>query len=152
MSKSIDLNLKSSFALMKELLPLLKADISTDRSITLISSICAKISVGQPAYSAAKAGLLGLVYGTTVELGKYNIRINAVLPGCVCTERCEKILKGYIEGMMKYTALGRLSTEEEIANTIYAVSHLMTAMTGQYVVADCGQSKSFQFLKDSVVL
>ena len=54
--------------------------------------------------------------------------------------------------MRKYTALERLSTEEEIANTIYAVSHLMTAMTGQYVVVDSGQSKSFQFLKDSTVL
>ena len=71
MSKSIDLNLKSHLYIMKELLPLMKEDPSPNRTITLISSINALRSIAQPAYSAAKAGLLGLVRATTDELGKY---------------------------------------------------------------------------------
>lgn len=149
LSKSIDLNLKSHIYIIKESLPLIRKDQSPNRSITLISSISALKGVGQPAYSAAKAGLLGLVNGTIGELGKYNIRINAVLPGSVLTERCEGIIKEHIESIKKYSALGRLTTPDEIANTIYAVTHLMTSMTGQYVIADCGQSKTYQFLVNS---
>lgn len=150
MSKSIDLNLKSHIYLMKELLPLIREDQSPNRTITLISSINALRSIAQPAYSAAKAGLLGLVHATTDELGRYNIRINAVVPGTTPTQRSIKRWKENMELLRKASSLGRLSTTEEIANTIYAVTHLMTSMTGQYVVADSGQTISYAFLKESL--
>jgi len=147
-STSIDLNLKSHLYLIKEFLPLIREDRSDNKSITLISSVNALISFGQPAYSSAKAGMIGLVHALANELGSYNIRINAVLPGTTPTQTCDGFLKESYDLLRKASALKRLSTPEDIANTIYAVSHLMTSVTGQYVVADSGQIISYPYLKD----
>lgn len=135
--QSVALNLISHICLVKESLPRFAQE--GDRSITLVSSINALGDFGLPAYSAAKAGLLGFVYACTTELGSKGIRINAVLPGTTPTPRTLKEPKDF-EKYKAGTALGRLTTPEEVANTIYALSHLMTATTGQYVVADCGQA------------
>lgn len=134
--QSIALNLTSHIHLVRDSLAHFAQD--EDGSITLVSSINALRDYGLPAYSAAKAGLLGFVYGSTTELGKKGIRINAVLPGTTPTPRTLKEPKDF-ERLRAGTALGRLTTPKEVANTIYALTHLMTATTGQYVVADCGQ-------------
>ena len=147
-STSIDLNLKSHLYLVKEFLPLIREDRSDNKSVTLISSVNALISFGQPAYSSAKAGMIGLVHALANELGSYNIRINAVLPGTTPTQSCDGFLKESYDLLRKASALKRLSTPEDIANTIYAVSHLMTSVTGQYVVADSGQIISYPYRKE----
>lgn len=52
-----------------------------------ISSISgAKGRVGQASYSASKAGLVGLTKATAKELGRYNIKVNAILPGLLMTD------------------------------------------------------------------
>ena len=147
-STSIDLNLKSHLYLIREFLPLIRDDRSENKSVTLISSVNALISFGQPAYSAAKAGLIGLVHALANELGSYNIRINAVLPGTTPTPISHDFQKDDFDLLRNASALKRLSTPEDIANTIYAVSHLMTSVTGQYVVADSGQILSYPYRKD----
>src|SRR3989344_1988680 len=142
---SIQLNLTAHIYLLREIVPLMQQG---NRSITLVSSINAIQDYALPAYSAAKAGLLGLVKATTTELGEKGIRINAILPGTVPTPRTQKEPKNF-ETLLKTSALGRLTTPEEIANAVYATTHLLTAMTGQSIVVDCGQTvKTTKYVKE----
>lgn len=94
-----------------------------DGSIVVVSSYAGLHGdVGQSAYAASKAGLLGLVKVAALEWGRHNIRVNAVLPGWHQTElsgdampRSEKL---------KDHTLGRTPTLEGAAQSIY---HLATA-------------------------
>ena len=147
-STAIDWNLKSHLYLLKEFLPLMKADTARDRSVVLISSISALFSFGQPAYSSAKAGMLGIVRSTANELGKYNIRINAVLPGSTRTPQGERFLGEVFHLLRKASSLKRLTTSDEVANAIYALTHLMTSVTGQYIAVDSGQSVAYPYRGD----
>jgi NAD(P)-dependent dehydrogenase (short-subunit alcohol dehydrogenase family) len=137
---SIDLNLKSHLFLVRALLPLLSAGPEGDRSITFVSSINAIKDYGLPAYSAAKAGLLGLVYPLATELGERQIRVNALLPGTVMTERTAHLPRRLDDSRKNGTALNRFATSEEIADVAWGIAKLMTCVTGQSIVADCGQS------------
>ncbi len=138
-SESIDLNLKSHLYIIKEIVPLLKRNDNNNSTITLISSINALRCFGLPSYSSAKAGLLGLVCSSAEELGEKGIRINAVLPGTVPTPRTNKLPKNF-QRLKEATILKKFATPEEIASVVYCLTDLMTCVTGQAIVADCGQS------------
>jgi NAD(P)-dependent dehydrogenase (short-subunit alcohol dehydrogenase family) len=142
--RSVELNLTSHILLTRAFLLLLRADSSqpaaehADRSITLVSSINALRDYGLPAYSAAKAGMFGFVCAMAAELGREGIRINAVVPGTVVTPSSQTQPKDF-EALRRGSALGRLARPEDIAAAVYAVSHTLTAVTGQHLVVDCGQ-------------
>jgi len=137
-SNSIDLNLKSHVYLIKMAIPLLRLNES-GATITLISSINALRGFGLPAYMAAKAGLLGLVVSLAEELGRERIRINAVLPGTVPTPRTLSLPKDF-KRLEDSTVLGRFATPAEIGEVVFALTDLMTCVTGQAIIADCGQT------------
>ena len=137
--RSIALNLESHIHLVRTLLPLLEKDPNENKSITLISSINAIRDYHLPAYSAAKAGLGGFVRSMATELGTQGIRINAVLSGTVKSGRTINQPKDF-EALQNSAALKRLVTPEDISQVVFAVSHLMVCVTGQEIVADCGQS------------
>ena len=84
-------------------------------AIVNFSSVAARGSAGQAAYSAAKAGIEGLTRAMAQELGPLGIRVNAIAPGFidVPTTRSavpETVLANYI----KRTPLNRLGTVEDI--------------------------------------
>lgn len=135
--ESIRLNLTSHVQLVRALVPVLGAS-DGDRSVTVVSSINAIRDYGLPAYSAAKAGLLGLVVSLTSELGAAGIRINAVLPGTVRTRRTSAEPKDF-GALTTATALGRLATMREVADVVHGLTRF-TAVTGQAITVDCGQS------------
>jgi len=137
---SIDVNLKSHLFLVRALEPLLSAGEERDRSITFVSSINAIKDYGLPAYSAAKAGLLGLAYPLATELGARQIRVNALLPGTVMTERTAGLPRRLDDSRRNGTALGRFASPAEIADVAWAMAEHMTCVTGQSIVTDCGQS------------
>lgn len=138
--KSINLNLKSHINIVKSFSGLIDQDKSENKSITLISSINAIQDYGLPAYSSAKAGMIGFVNSTVGEFGENSIRINTVLPGSVRNERSLEEPKDN-EKLAESTALNRLTTPEDVGNVVYSVTHLMTAVTGEEIVVDCGQTK-----------
>lgn len=139
-SESVDLNLKSHIYLSKEFKLLLERSQEFKKSIVLVSSINAIEDYGLPAYSSAKAGMIGLNNSAVGEFGQEDIRINTVLPGTVTNERSEEEPKDN-EKLRLSSPLNRLSTPEEVAKAVYAVTHLMTSVTGEQIVADCGQTK-----------
>jgi len=85
---------------------------------------------GQANYSAAKAGLVGLTRSTAKELGRFNIKANAVLPGFLATELGSSVSGAVLDRIIEENSLGRSSTQEEVADFIYHLS-LMQHVSGQ---------------------
>jgi NAD(P)-dependent dehydrogenase (short-subunit alcohol dehydrogenase family) len=141
---SVELNLTSHVLLIRTFLPLLgfgttnNGDDDEDHSVVLVSSINALRDYGLPAYSAAKAGMFGLVRALATELGAEGIRINLVAPGTVHSGARSQPKD--FEALRRSTALGRLTAPEDVAAAVVALTHDLRAVTGQSVVVDCGQT------------
>jgi NAD(P)-dependent dehydrogenase (short-subunit alcohol dehydrogenase family) len=137
---SVELNLVSAFVTLQATLPHLRA-LAGDRSIAFTTSTDAMVSYGLPAYAAAKAGLVGLVRSLVSPLGAEGIRINAVAPGDIPTERNLREWAhepNHYDEIAARTPLGRLATTRDIAGTFLAIADGISSVTGQVVVVDGG--------------
>lgn len=74
---------------------------------------------GQTNYAATKFAVIGMTKTWARELGKYQIRVNAVAPGFILTEMVQKMPEKVLDGMAAGTPLKRLGTPEEVAK-VYA--------------------------------
>jgi NAD(P)-dependent dehydrogenase (short-subunit alcohol dehydrogenase family) len=140
---SVTLNLVAQYAIVRAGAERIEAETpSGDRSITLFSSINAVRGYGMPGYSAAKAGLLGLLVALALPLGRRGLRINAVTPGTVITERFRETYGDVAEKLsrrlLEASASTRATRAEDVARGVVAVLGL-EQMTGQHVVIDGGQ-------------
>lgn len=139
---SINLNLLGHINIIHAFLPYLKAR-KGDKSIVMISSINAFTNFNLPAYSAAKAGLMGFMSGIVREFGEDGIRINTISPGTVVTAATLAEPKDY-EKLLKTTVINRFATAKEVAKVSFAICNDFTSVTGQNFVIDAGQSQSHQ--------
>ncbi len=85
---------------------------------------------GQANYSASKAGLIGLTKAAAKELGRYNIKVNAVLPGYLPTDMGEKMSDPIRDRIIKDNALGRPNDPREVAEFILHLT-TMNNVSGQ---------------------
>lgn len=74
---------------------------------------------GQTNYAASKFGVIGMTKTWSKELGKYNIRVNAVCPGFIATDILQNMPSSVLESMQKKVPLGRLGKPEDIAELFY---------------------------------
>ncbi len=94
---------------------------------------------GQTNYVAAKAGVIGMTQVWARELGRSNIRVNAVAPGFTATEMVMKMPQKVLEGMKGRTPLGRLGEPRDIANAYYFLaSDEASFITGAVLSVDGG--------------
>jgi len=95
-----------------------------------------------PGYSSAKAGLLGLVVALALPLGRRGIRVNAVAPGTVLTERLRASYGAAGDELnprlVAASATRRETRPDDVARAVVAVVG-MEQMTGQRIVVDGGQ-------------
>lgn len=110
-------------------------------SIVNIASVTAVLgSPGQVAYSATKGAIISMTKSAAKELASQNIRINAVAPGIVKTERFEELYQASgdkIDERISRIALGRLGTPEDIANAcVFLASDRSTYISGQILGVD----------------
>jgi meso-butanediol dehydrogenase / (S,S)-butanediol dehydrogenase / diacetyl reductase len=141
--RSVEANLTSQYVVLRAALPWLREAAEPDRSITLISSWNAVSAQGMPAYSAAKAGLIGMMHALVWPLGREGVRINVVAPGTVRTPRTERIWAhdaGHFERLADTAATGRLGEPDDVAATCLALATTLTHVCGQVIVVDGGQS------------
>ncbi len=90
------------------------------------------------AYEASKGGQLGMMRGLALDLGKYNIRVNAVLPGMIKTDRWEKNPDFYNNVPSRFTPIGDVAVGKDVAEaTYYFVAHARNT-TGAELVVDGG--------------
>jgi 3-oxoacyl-[acyl-carrier protein] reductase len=133
------INLKSVFNMTKQVIrPMMKAKAG---SIINMSSVIGLMgNAGQSSYAASKAGIIGFTKSVAKELGRRNIRCNAIAPGFVETDMTGYLKEG--EQADKYKAgipLGRFGTTDDIANvTLFLASDLSAYVTGQVLSVDGG--------------
>ena len=88
-------------------------------------------------YSAAKAGIMGLVRGLAIEVGPQGVTVNAVLPGWIASD--SQLIREGIGG--RNTPLGRSGTPAEVGEVIaFLASDAASYVTGQGVVVDGGNT------------
>lgn len=97
-------------------------------------------SPGQVAYSASKGAVISLTKSAAKELAPMNIRVNAVAPGIVKTERFEELYEATgdkINERIEKIALGRLGTPQDIANAVsFLASDRASYISGQILGVD----------------
>ena len=92
------------------------------------------------AYVASKGGQLGLMRALALDLGKYNIRVNAVLPGMIKTDRWEKNPDFYATVPSRYTPIGDVAVGADIADAVYYFAAHARNTTGAELVVDGGNT------------
>ncbi len=136
----VDTNLKGTFFTVQAAIPYLKK--SGQGRIVVTSSITGPITgfPGWTHYGASKAGQLGFMRTACMELAKYGITINAVMPGNILTEGLIGLGEDYQASMAASIPLKRLGTVEDIGHAaLYFASKEAGYVTGQTIVVDGGQ-------------
>lgn len=90
------------------------------------------------AYSSSKGGQLGMMRAMALDLGKYNIRVNAVLPGMIRTDRWEKNPDFYNEVPSRYTPLGDVAVGADVADAVWYFAANARNTTGAELTVDGG--------------
>jgi len=138
--RSMAINLRPQFFTIQAVLPTMRA--KQRGSIINMSSISWLIpSTGVPLYVAAKAAIVGLTRTLAHELGPYNIRVNAVLPGAIATEKQKRLVytPEYKAEIMAAQALNRDITPEDVARLVlFLAADDSSAITNQSYVVDGG--------------
>ena len=135
---SFDVNVTPAFRLIKGLYERMHRD-SQGGSIINVSSPVAYIGARKPSYSASKAAMHGLTTSCARNLGKYNIRVNLLLPGTTITEMTSDWSEERQQAIAAETLLQRLCTPQEIAESIgFLLSEHSRYMTGSILDMTCG--------------
>ena len=92
------------------------------------------------AYEASKGGQLGMMRGLALDLGKYNIRVNAVLPGMIRTDRWEKNPDFYKDVPSRFTPLGDVADGADVADAVWYFAAHARNTTGAELVVDGGNT------------
>jgi NAD(P)-dependent dehydrogenase (short-subunit alcohol dehydrogenase family) len=111
-------------------------------AIINIGSVNGFSALGDPAYSAAKAGLVAFTQALAMEYGRYGIRANMVAPGTVRTpiwqERVDRNPE-ILTQLRKWYPLGRVVDPIDIARAVaFLASDAAAAITGAVLPVDCG--------------
>ena len=136
--ETMQINTFSFYEILKKIMPYQKIN---GGYILAISSLYGQISKsGRAAYAMSKHALIGLIKTAAIELGKYNIKVNAISPGFVDTNLTRKNndsdkIKFLEEGI----PLGNMAKPIDIANVAYFLcSDKNTYITGQDITVDGG--------------
>jgi len=138
--QSIAVNLRPQFFTIQAVLPAMRK--AGRGSIINMSSISWMIpSTGLPLYITAKAAIVGLTRTLAHELGPHNIRVNAVLPGAIATERQKQLwyTPAYKAEIMASQALKRDILPEDVARLVlFLAADDSGAITNQSYIVDGG--------------
>ena len=133
-------NLRGAFLLIRNVIPTMR-ETRTGGRIVLIGSINgSRGKFGTAAYSASKAGLLGLAKSVARETGKFGVLVNVVEPGWVRTPLTEKVPQEVKDAALAETLVGSFLEPEDVASAVtYLCGHGGRRITGQLLRVDGGQ-------------
>lgn len=141
--RTVQLNLFTAYTVIRETADLLRRT-NGDRSYTLTSSTNALGGYGAPGYSAAKAGLHGMVAALAGPLATDHIRINAVALGTTRTANYVRLSKlmgrqADFDSIGRRTPRGAVASPDEAAAALIAIGVANPVVSGEVIVADAGQ-------------
>lgn len=133
-------NLRHAFFMAQAAVPHMRRD--GGGTIINFSSIAFLLNMGElPGYATAKAGMIGLTKSLAGALGPDNIRVNAILPGMVVTERQKSLWlnDAAITAMLDKQCLKHTLVAEDIVGPcLYLASDCSASMTAQSMIIDGG--------------
>jgi 3-oxoacyl-[acyl-carrier protein] reductase len=140
---TLDVDLKGIFRVARAAAPAMRQRKSG--AIVALSSIMG-VAYGwdeHVQYSAAKAGVVGLVRGLAVELARDGVRVNGIAPGYIRTAQAlseqHSLGPAGLEKAAEFIPLGRVGEPEDIADVIvFLASQAARYITGQVIVVDGG--------------
>ncbi len=134
----VQVNLKGSFNCTQAVVPFM---IKQNGGVILCASSIVGLdgNFGQTNYVATKSGVIGMTKVWARELGKYNIRANAVAPGFTATEILNSMPDKVLNDIKSHTPLGRLGTPTDIANAyLFLASDEASFISGTVLRVDGG--------------
>jgi 3-oxoacyl-[acyl-carrier protein] reductase len=136
--KDLETNLTGQFNVVRALFEPLRE--SRDGRVVVISSASAETGLpGQVAYTAAKAGLVGMARTLAAEWGRHGIRCNVVMPGLIATPKVLALPEPARTAMSEALPLGRIGEPAELAGTVaFLLSPAAAYITGTVIRVDGG--------------
>jgi len=134
----INVNLKGVFLCTRAVVPHM---IQAKRGVILNASSIVGLygNFGQTNYAATKAGVISFTKTWSRELGRYNIRVNAVAPGFIATDMVRAMPQKVVEVMESKTPLAKLGEPEDIANAyVWLASDAAKFVSGAVISVDGG--------------
>ena len=137
-NKVIDINLKGTFNVTKNVVPYMMKKRS-GKIVSLSSVVGVSGNAGQCNYSASKAGIIGFTKSIAKELASRNILANCVAPGFIDTDMTLVLNDSIKDNINAQIPLKRMGSANEIANTVYFLAgDENTYITGQVINVDGG--------------
>ena len=136
--KDLETNLTGQFNVVRAAFEPLRK--SGDGRVVLISSASAETGLpGQVAYTAAKAGVVGMARTLAAEWGSHGIRCNVVMPGLIATPKVLSMPEAVKDTMSASLPLGRIGKPTELAATVaFLLSPAAAYITGAVIRMDGG--------------
>lgn len=139
-ASELAINLNGAYAMTD---PIVAAMAERGRgSLVFISSVNALAHFGNPAYSAAKAGLIAYARAIAVERGGQGVRANVICPGSVRTPAWDHRLAadpGLLDNVLPHYPLGRMVLPSEVAHAaLFYCSDAASGITGTVLPVDAG--------------
>jgi NAD(P)-dependent dehydrogenase (short-subunit alcohol dehydrogenase family) len=145
--RTLAVNITGQFLCARLAVPLLKQS-SAGVMINLSSAAGHLGFAGRSAYSASKWAVVGFTKSLAIELGKFGIRVNAILPGAVEGPRIRAVIAAKAETLgvpvhelaqsyESQASLGRMVSARDVANmALFAASDAAASVSGQALVVD----------------
>lgn len=138
--EEIDGNLAGAFNVVHALLPAMRR--RRRGALVFVASVNARVFLGHPAYSAAKAALVAFARAAAVEGGRHGVRSNVLLPGTVATPAWRGRLRKdprLFAKLRRWYPLGRIVEPAEVARAAcFLLSDDASAVSGACLDVDCG--------------
>ena len=134
--KMIEVNVVSLIYLMQLVARIMTRQMSGS-IVNMASMVAVKGAAGQLSYSATKGAVISATKSAAKELANNHIRVNAIAPGMVGTERFKAVLEEKFSQKINDIPFGRLAEPEDIANAaLYLASDMSSYVTGQVLGVD----------------
>jgi NAD(P)-dependent dehydrogenase (short-subunit alcohol dehydrogenase family) len=135
----MNINLKGTWLMCREAAKIMKEQ--NGGRIVNIASRAWLGNKGQSNYSASKAGVVALTRVLALELGKYNVLVNAIAPGLIDTPLTQKLETKVLEQLIRAQPTLQMGKPEDVANVVaFLCAEATQFITGQVIYVDGGKS------------
>jgi 3-oxoacyl-[acyl-carrier protein] reductase len=135
----IEVNLQGVFLCSQAAARVMETQATGGVILNAASVVALYGNFGQTNYAAAKAGVIAMTKTWARELGRKNIRVNAVAPGFIATDMIKTIPEKVITMVKEKTPLGRMGDPQDIANAyLFLASEQAAFITGAVISVDGG--------------